>query len=38
MLESLPALPQEGLVLVAGLGNRRVTPDAIALGPQSSFW
>lgn len=34
MLESLPALPQEGLVLVAGLGNRRVTPDAI--GPRTT--
>lgn len=27
-------LPQEGLVLVAGLGNRQITPDA--LGPQTT--
>jgi spore protease len=31
MLSSLPALPREGPVLVAGLGNRRVMPDS--LGP-----
>lgn len=34
MLEELPGLPQEGLVLVTGLGNRRVTPDAI--GPKTA--
>ena len=34
MLESLPTLPTEGSVLVAGLGNRRVTPDAI--GPRTT--
>ena len=33
MLEELPDLPQEGLVLVAGLGNRQITPDAI--GPKT---
>ena len=34
MLESLPTLPKEGPVLVAGLGNRRVTPDAV--GPRTT--
>lgn len=34
MLEELPDLPQDGLVLVTGLGNRRVTPDAI--GPKTA--
>lgn len=34
MLEELPDLPREGTVLVAGLGNRRVTPDAI--GPKTT--
>lgn len=34
MLEELPDLPQEGLVLVTGLGNRQVTPDAI--GPRTT--
>lgn len=33
-LKALPALPAEGTVLVAGLGNRRVTPDA--LGPRTA--
>ena len=33
MLEDLPSLPREGTVLVAGLGNRRVTPDAV--GPKT---
>lgn len=33
MLEELPSLPREGSVLVTGLGNRRVTPDAI--GPKA---
>lgn len=33
-LSSLSALPREGPVLVAGLGNRRVTPDA--LGPRTT--
>jgi len=33
-LEELPSLPEQGLVLVAGLGNRRVTPDAI--GPKTT--
>ena len=33
MLERLPSLPKTGPVLVAGLGNRRVTPDAI--GPKA---
>ena len=32
VLEALPTLPKQGSVLVAGLGNRRVTPDAI--GPR----
>ena len=32
VLEALPTLPKQGSVLVAGLGNRRVTPDAI--GPK----
>lgn len=34
MLERLTSLPKEGPVLVAGLGNRRVTPDAI--GPKTA--
>ena len=34
MLEELPDFPQEGLVLVTGLGNRQVTPDAI--GPKTT--
>lgn len=34
VLGSLPALPKQGPVLVAGLGNRRVTPDA--LGPRTT--
>lgn len=34
MLEELPDFPLEGLVLVTGLGNRQVTPDAI--GPQTA--
>lgn len=34
LLRGLPVLPQKGLVLVAGLGNRRVTPDAI--GPKTA--
>ena len=34
MLERLPSLPKTGPVLVAGLGNRRVTPDAI--GPKAT--
>ena len=34
MLEELEALPQEGLVLVTGLGNRWVTPDAV--GPKTA--
>ncbi len=34
LLESLPALPPEGPVLVTGLGNRQVTPDA--LGPRTA--
>ena len=34
MLEALPTLPKQGSVLVAGLGNRRVTPDAI--GPRAT--
>ena len=33
-LEALPVLPKTGTVLVAGLGNRQVTPDAI--GPRST--
>ena len=33
MLEELPVFPQEGLVLVTGLGNRQITPDAI--GPKT---
>lgn len=33
-LESLPTLPTQGPVLVAGLGNRQVTPDAI--GPRTT--
>lgn len=33
MLMELPSLPQTGQALVAGLGNRQVTPDA--LGPQT---
>jgi spore protease len=33
-LASLPALPKTGPVLVAGLGNRRITPDA--LGPRAT--
>ena len=33
MVEELPDFPQEGLVLVTGLGNRQVTPDAI--GPKT---
>lgn len=33
MLMELPSLPQTGTALVAGLGNRQVTPDA--LGPQT---
>lgn len=31
-LRSLPALPSAGAVLVAGLGNRAVTPDAVGPG------
>lgn len=38
MLESLPTLPKEGPVLVAGLGNRRVTPAPWAPGPRNFFW
>ena len=34
VLEALPTLPKQGSVLVAGLGNRRVTPDAI--GPRAT--
>lgn len=34
MLEELPDFPLKGLVLVTGLGNRQVTPDAI--GPQTA--
>ncbi len=34
MLEELPDFPLEGLVLVTGLGNRQVTPDAI--GPKTA--
>ncbi len=34
MLEKLPGLPQTGPILVTGLGNRRVTPDA--LGPKTA--
>lgn len=34
MLEELPGFPQEGLALVAGLGNRQVTPDAV--GPKTA--
>ena len=33
MLEELPDFPREGLVLVTGLGNRQITPDAI--GPKT---
>lgn len=34
MLEELPDFPQDGFVLVTGLGNRQVTPDAI--GPKTA--
>ena len=34
MLETLDCLPQTGLVLVVGLGNRQVTPDAV--GPKTA--
>lgn len=34
MLQQLPCLPETGLVLVAGLGNRNITPDAI--GPKTA--
>lgn len=34
MLEALPSLPPAGPVLVTGLGNRQVTPDAI--GPRTA--
>lgn len=34
MLEDLPSLPPAGPVLVTGLGNRQVTPDAI--GPRTT--
>ncbi|MBR2490805.1 MAG: GPR endopeptidase [Ruminiclostridium sp.] len=33
MMEELPVFPREGLVLVTGLGNRQITPDAI--GPKT---
>lgn len=33
LLESLPVLPKTGVVLVAGLGNRAITPDAV--GPKA---
>ena len=32
VLEALPTLPKQGSVLVAGLGNRAITPDAV--GPR----
>lgn len=38
VLEALPTLPKQGSVLVAGLGNRRVTPDAIGPGPRTFSW
>ena len=34
MLEELPDFPRTGLALVAGLGNRQITPDAI--GPKTT--